>query len=354
MLIKWKFRVKGQIESGVAIDREGTIYCTDNKGIIYAIDAQGNKNWEFDTGGTIKSEPTVGIDGNLYVKVHKINDYELQSITPLGNQRWSLSIGSNGNDSPTIGKDGTIYLSGMKLYAISPAGYRQWGVRSSSGNSITTSPVIGNNEMIYFKSDNDSKLYAVTEEGTIKWEYQLSSGSFWSGAAIGQEGIIYIGSAQLHAINSNGTKKWDFSPEDWVTSNIVVGEDETIYFGSGEELYAVDRNGQLEWTFATAGDILTSPVLAEDGLIYIASDKLYVINKQGEEVKNLDTGGFLSDPVIDLDGTIYVGSGQELYAISDQNGGLATTSWPVLNNNLQHTSRRSDIFLAKQCQKRQI
>ncbi|MGM0502208.1 MAG: PQQ-binding-like beta-propeller repeat protein, partial [Bacillota bacterium] len=329
MIIKWKFRSRGVIESGAAIDKHGTIYCGDNYGILYALDAKQNLKWKFDTGGSLKSTPVIGLNGNLYLKVHHLNDYQLQSITPFGNLRWSLSIASSGKDSPAIGKDGTIYLAGVKLYAINPAGYRKWGISPNGRETITSSPIIGKDETIYFKSDENSKLYAVTKNGHIKWDYQLSEGSFWSSAAVGQQGTIYSGSSKLDAVNPDGTKKWSYEPRDWISSNIVIGQNETIYFGCGEELYALDQDGSLKWIFKAEADILSSPVLAANGLIYVASDRLYAINKQGQEVNVLDTGGFLSDPVIDSQGILYFGSGTELYAINDQTGGLAAAPWPV-------------------------
>ncbi|MFO7819999.1 MAG: PQQ-binding-like beta-propeller repeat protein, partial [Halanaerobacter sp.] len=231
---------------------------------------------------------------------------------------------------------GTIYLAGIKLHAIDPCGIKKWSLDIGGGNTNTASPIIGNNKRIYLRNDKDSYLYAITTTGEKVWQYKLDEGSFWGSTVVGRKGRIYIGSSKLHAIDAQGQKRWTYSPDDWVTSNIVIGG-ELIYFGAGEKLYALDQSGNLVWVFKAEGDILSSPALTKDNLIYLPSDKLYVLNQNGEKKRILKTNEFLSDLVVDQEGTIYFGSGNKLYAINDQNGGLAASPWPMIYNNLRHT-----------------
>ncbi|MBM7556738.1 outer membrane protein assembly factor BamB family protein [Halanaerobacter jeridensis] len=346
MIIKWKYESKGRIEAGAAIDND-TIYIGDKQGFLYAIDTSGQCKWKFDSGGEIISTPVIANNGDIYIKVNKLNDYQLQAVTAAGNCKWQLSVGLSGKDSPAIGKEGTIYLEGFKLHAISPEGQQLWAVELDAGNISSASPVIDKQGIIYVRSDQQPKLYAVNKRGRQKWQYKLSEGSFWGDAVIDQQGTIYVGSSKLHTLNQEGQEKWNYTPQKWITSNIVLGND-TIYFGAGEKLYAVNRSGNLKWSFKTAADILRSPVLANDDLIYVVSDKLYVLNKRGKKVKELETGDFLGEAVLDKEGTIYVGSGNQLYAVSDQNGGLADSPWPVVGQNLKHTSCNTDFYREEQ------
>jgi len=83
---------------------------------LYAINPDGSKKWEFETGGDARS-PAIGTDGTIYTGS---NDDKLYAINPDGSKKWEFETGGDVRSSPAIGVDGTIYVgsSDNKLYAI--------------------------------------------------------------------------------------------------------------------------------------------------------------------------------------------------------------------------------------------
>lgn len=141
------------------------------------------------------------------------------------------------------------------------------------------SPVIDNNGTIYIGS---TEFYAVYPNGTLKWKYDVPFRIVTSAPAIGEDGIVYIGTIwampnYLYAFyTTNGTLKWRYDTGDSLESSPAIGDDGTIYFGTtsmdGGQLkfIALNKDGTEKWR----KDIKTSfssPAIGEDGTVYIGS-----------------------------------------------------------------------------------
>ena len=105
--------------------------------------------------------------------------------------KWSFLTGQHVG-SPAIGADGTIYVgsSDHRLYAITPDGTEKWDFLTGGG--VGVGPAIETDGTIYFGSSGDSRLYAITPDGTEKWSF-ITGGDFISSLAIGADGTIYFG-----------------------------------------------------------------------------------------------------------------------------------------------------------------
>jgi len=81
----------------------------------------GQKKWDFATGGYEASSPAIGSDGTIYFGSW---NHKLHALFPNGTRKWEfvLDIWETGfvKSSPAIGSDGTIYFGAGdgKLYAI--------------------------------------------------------------------------------------------------------------------------------------------------------------------------------------------------------------------------------------------
>jgi hypothetical protein len=67
---------------------------------------------------------------------------------------------------------------------------------------------------------------------------------------------VYVGSwdRKLYAMTAEGQLKWNFSTGDKVFGLPALGPDGTVYVGSEDhKLYAVTAEGQLKWSFPTGG-----------------------------------------------------------------------------------------------------
>ncbi|MCK5560330.1 MAG: PQQ-binding-like beta-propeller repeat protein, partial [Thermoplasmata archaeon] len=233
---------------------------------------------------------------------------------------WNFTTGDSISSSPVIDSNGTIYFGSWdnNLYAIYSNGTEKWNF--ITGADIYQSPAIGFDGTIYVGS-NDDNLYAIYPNGTKKWNFQITQ-NIESSPTIGPDGIIYFGAGDynLYAIYPNGTKKWNFTTGLEVETSPAIGSDGTIYFGSDDnKLYAIYPNATKKWSFTTGNRVYSSPAIGSDGTIYVGSrdGNLYAIYPNGTKNWSYSTGSWVvSSPAIDTDGIIYFGSDNDnLYAI---------------------------------------
>lgn len=223
--VKWKYNTQGGTGySSPAIAKDGTIYVGTYSGRLYAFNPDGTVKWNARIGNpeseysTLYS-PAIGADGTIYVggeyEYDGVIKGKLYAINPANEEvKWEYIIDEGTNSSPVIGSDGTIYMNTIAgiLHAVTPAGDKKWvfgnayDPRNPGGGtstSISTSPVIGNNGIIYFASD---ALYAIDPlTGAEIWKYTTNCSPI-SSPAIGSNGLIYAvdnPTRQLMAITSS-------------------------------------------------------------------------------------------------------------------------------------------------------
>jgi hypothetical protein len=240
--------------------------------------------------------------------------------------KWKYFVGDSIFSSPAIGNDGTIYFgsSNHHIYALYPNGNLRW--KYSTGDPVLSSPAIGEDGTIYCGS-HSTYLYALyPNNGTLKWRYKTGN---WIRTApcIGDDGTIYVVSldSYLHAINPNGTMKWKTNVG--AGTSPTIGHDGTIYAGYSK-LYAITpSDGDVKWVFEPGPKRCIrggTPCNSADGIIYFGTYIDYEYSQGGEVIAvNPDgterwrlmiaTDFVESAPAIGEDGTIYVGSHNDLY-----------------------------------------
>jgi len=238
--------------------------------------------------------------------------------TTMGNGggiKWSYATEWLLENGPAIDRNGTIYVVDWRyLYSIYPNGTLNW--RYYHGDTTASSPAIGDDDTIYFGSDN-SQLYAINPNGTLKWTFTAND-NIKSSPIIGPDGTIYFSTfdenGKFYAINPNGTEKWHYDADFYCQKSPAIAEDGTIYFNSHVYLYAFYPNGTLIWK-RKIGDpnftFLGGPSIGDDGTIYIPCDPgyLYAIFPNNGTIKwqSSTEWGSWAAPAIGLDGTIYIG-----------------------------------------------
>ena len=142
--------------------------------------------------------------------------------------------------------------------------------------------------VIYFGS-NDTNIYALNPDGTLKWYYSTGD-AVRSSPAVDEEGTVYIGSDddRLYALNPDGTLKWSYLTGDDVISAPAVDpdvdEEEAIYVGSYDYyLYAFNPDGTLRWRYATGSWVHSPPNYDLYHVIYFGSydSYFYALNPDG-------------------------------------------------------------------------
>lgn len=268
-----------------------------------------------------------------------------QNLGPLDNTLlWTFDgMSDKIYSSPVIDVNGIIYVGSedSHLYAINPDGTLKWTFDTEGG--IYSSPAIGMDGTVYMGS-RDNYVYAINQDGTLKWKY-LTGSEVNSSPAIANDGTIYIGSydRHLYSISSDGSLKWKYCAVGWIhSSSPAIGPDGIIYVGSMNEnrLHAINPDGTLKWKSDPPhiNVIQTSPTLSTDGsVVYYGADDgyLYARNTSDGSLKWASPwsyGGIQSSPAIGNDGTVYVGTQYgNLWAVDPEDGSLKWDYYTTLS-----------------------
>jgi outer membrane protein assembly factor BamB len=247
---------------------------------------------------------------------------------------WSYNIGAPVEGSPAIDSGGTIYIGAENgvFYAINPDGTLKWSYQISNGTFpyIRGTPAINADGTVYIGQWDTERVYAFNPDGSLKWISEQVGAVSFSGPAIGEDGTVYVlgcgFTRGLSAINpQDGSIIWRFTtgdtPNAWNEGSPAIGENGVIYFGSGDaHVYCVDSEGNLVWSYPD-GIITRGAAIGEDGTVYIGScdHKLYAFNPDGSLKWTFEAEGrFWSSPALGSDGTIYIGCDDgKVYAIED-------------------------------------
>jgi len=255
--LDWKYHTEGVISS-TAVDGEGNIYFGTSDGHLYSLDIDGNLRWKYDALSPIMSSPSIGDDGTVYFGTANIsfnmtkeegNNY-LYAVSSQGNLRWKQELNGRMRTTPTIGKDGTIYVGTLNntFYAVNENGEIEWSYECD--NEISFSSVISKDGVIYFTSgrfnSDKSTLYALNENGTTRWTKQLED--LAPSPIIGNDGSIYLATTV-------GSKLISLGPSSPTVDITHPGKGEVIEGG----------NFQLKWESTSIGsDIYHFKVRLDD------------------------------------------------------------------------------------------
>ncbi len=242
----------------------------------------------------------------------------------FGSLKWKYDIEDPFNDIfglPTMGWDGTLYVAGGPyLYAVNPDGTFKWKFTSSHGSftppigeasyGMGSTPAVDTNGNIYicasYDTDNRMYLYCISPTGSMNWVcppagYGMEGFPMYSSPAIAADGTVYVN-------------------------------------GINGALYGVDANGTITYTNSTMhGSAQGSPAIATNGIVYslalhpIDGSTLYAIQNNTVLWTNLfpaSASGGRSSPAIGTNGTIYVCAGNNLYAVGTNGSTLRTWKTP--------------------------
>ncbi|MBK7105251.1 MAG: PQQ-binding-like beta-propeller repeat protein [Ignavibacteriae bacterium] len=204
---KWENFTNGGLNSSPVIGIDGLVISNSTYGGLLAFLYDGNLKWTQNTKQNVWGNPSAAIDffGNIYIGSADI----LFAINPNGTKKWEFNSITYIKTAPSIGNDGTVYFGvgnaeyaiGYFLYAITPEGTEKW--KFSTKGEINSIPLIGEDGTIYFGS-NDKNFYALNPDGTLKWKF-LTNEPIASSPTIQNDGTIYFGCTDgiLYAISTN-------------------------------------------------------------------------------------------------------------------------------------------------------
>lgn len=233
-VIRWTFETGSSVETIAGIAQDGTVYVTANNGRVYALNPDGAKAWEFDTGGQgYISSPAIGADGVIYV--------------------------GSGHGDEVLG-----YTVGV-FYALRSDGSEKW--RFSDRGPFTADPAISPGDTIYFGSlDNEGAFYAFNPNGTNLWR-RFTRAAIRAGPVVGPDGTVFVVNMnqRLFSLRPDGGTNWIGGVPG---STPALAADGTLHFGTvHSELVTITATGKRGWTFAGGRDS-SAPCLDAKGRLY--------------------------------------------------------------------------------------
>lgn len=182
------FRSRRKFDStGVVLENVFLVGSED--GYVFAIgleDDKGSNLWDHSlefgyAGGFINSAPAVSEDGGIIVVAAR--DENLYGFAPNGAKAWNVKLPGQLLGSPVIGPDGHVLIGVTQA----PRGQKPKGIlvcvdgnshkirwQYGTDDAIESTPVIGDDEMIYF-GDNSGTIHAVTTAGEGQWKARVEA-----------------------------------------------------------------------------------------------------------------------------------------------------------------------------------
>jgi outer membrane protein assembly factor BamB len=311
-------------------------------------DQLGGVRWQFQTGGPVRSSPTVLGDW-LYVGSSDGHLYAIDRAT--GSPRWTANVASPVNSSPAVAaglvilgsRDGTFHArdarSGQERWRFETGELLPWEWGFEGWDAYTSSPVVVDSVVLF--GSGDGFLYALElASGREIWRFG-TGGRIRSSPAV-EGGVVFVGSAdgRVYAVDlATGQERWRYEPhgvslvsadfgfdrKSIISSPAVV--DGTVYVGSRDGyMYAIDQaTGEFKWRADhRVSWAMSSPAVVGDVLYSGTSDGNFVhaldVTSGNELWRFIAAGYTWSSPAVTDDG-VYIGdAGGNLWALDRETG----------------------------------
>jgi eukaryotic-like serine/threonine-protein kinase len=272
----WRFTVKAGVYSAPVLTSDGQLIVGGYDHVLYSLDPKdGSTNWQF----TEAHDRWIGTPLVANDTIYAQNaDYILYALNLDGKKLWQFKADQSLWGTPV--SDGSyIYFGslGGRIYAVDAStGKLAWEIKKTGG-AVLGSPVL-NNGTLYFSLFTGSLVAVNARSGDILWQYELNSWA-WSGPLLDGD-TLYLGDGggSLYALSLAGDLLWKQELDGAIVSQpllasgeLAVGTDTgSLYFVSldGQDIHNVSLDGQLYGPLLSAGTlVLASPTGGEPLLV---------------------------------------------------------------------------------------
>ncbi len=321
-----------------------------SKAVTYTVTAEDGSKQPYTVSVTVEKPVN---NGTVYIGNLDGNFYALDALT--GAKKWEFKTGGSINSTPTV-VNGVVFFASWdkKLYALdAETGAKKWESNPATVALLQpfAAPMVSNG-MLYYGGEH--YLYALdAATGAKKWEYMNDDVYSWEASPTVIDGVVYAtirgssgGKSGLHALNATtGALKWH-QPGIGISESSPAVVNGVLFAGSEfNGFMALDaQTGAIKWTFASGLITNSSPTVA-NGVVYVGAsaianannDKLYAVDAatgaKKWEFKTPDGGPDYSSPMV-ANGIVYIGAGGTLYAVDAASGTKKWEAKPEAAGNL--------------------
>jgi PQQ-like domain len=288
--VQWQFDggggIGGDLSTTAAVLPDGTIVWAGPRHMVFGLDAQGKQRWAVNVGGTPLS-PVIAAPDQIYVMTTSGVLVALQVNGADTAPRWTLKLGSQSYGSPVIRDDGVIETTVDDcLVAVRDEGSRGrelW--RFTVAKEVEVSPAVAANGTAILGT-NDGFEYAVSPAGKQLWKQATNSLSY-SSPAVTRSGRAYYGDnagvmTAASLVSGSVLQSLDADPSVhtpaaniW-TAPLVDSAGDVYYGTNGGQIYGYSRTGSQLFVISTGKTVAGYPALSGSGDLLIASDNGYL------------------------------------------------------------------------------
>ncbi|GAB4470719.1 MAG: hypothetical protein Kow0088_03850 [Anaerolineales bacterium] len=250
---QWRFEESKYPYIAAALITADSIYAPTNGHVLYALDRQGKKRWEFKTGGPIWATPTYNPECDcLYVASLDHSIYALK--TSDGTLLWkSERLEGAIASSPVLSQEGVLYFGtfGNRIHAYDVENRSdQWTV--STTQWVWASPLLTEDQVVF--TDLAGNVISLDpQNGNERWRFSTAAAITATPAL--QNNLIFVGNeaGQLFALDLQGNPVWQ-QPQQFdgkiLTTVLPAAENVLVPLVAKEQLIiAVNQDGGQAWSY---------------------------------------------------------------------------------------------------------
>ena len=304
---KWTFTTGDWVDSTPAIGADGTVYFGSWDNQLYAVNpSNGSKLWDFNTSSSIIASPAIGVDGRVYFGSKDEFFYALESN---GSLAWETYVGNAITSSAAIGQDGTIYFGDENgtFHALNQDGTTKWTYEvddvTDTNKSILSSPAIDLSGNLYFGSGN-GYCYSIADgvsAAVLNWKVGTND-RVDASPVLGQNNEVFFVSRDgyLRSVDTvTGITNWEGFTGDVFYSSPVVDANGRVYVigytGFGENhLFAYNNDGSKAWDTNNSSSPLTIGGLVDSSLALDSNGNLF-FGCFDQQVYSVNVGSGIAD-----------------------------------------------------------
>jgi eukaryotic-like serine/threonine-protein kinase len=279
---KWRYFLGGCSKANPLVVNN-TVYIGSNNGEFVAISAdKGEKIWSFDAGAEILTTALWVEDGEASKVVFGAGDGTLYALNTKGEVSWKYKTDQAIFSSPVLGENNTIYFgtNNADIIAVNGSTGEELWKNTDADFSIETSPLLI--EGLVVCGAWDGNVYAVSQtDGTLKWKTagpmcQTKNSRYYGPAddapkAIGNQ--IYITDrgyvAGIYDLEGNYVKELATK----CAAIASVTDEKALYLRStANQLIKTDAQGTPSWTVEVPAGRIPSPPTVDGNNVYLTSN----------------------------------------------------------------------------------